>query len=200
MANPLIATKATGVLTTQDRKDINKTINQANTNKDGVATNVSAIAAQVASFTPTPTVKEITTIVELTAAQIVGSAEGDIGHTDGAVLVAAPGAGYVLEFISAMLIYDYSGAAYTDGSNDIVINIGSSGTQLAVVKSIAKSFLLGASEDKIYLPYSEYSGGVGLPVPTGAALSIAGTAFAQPGAAAGVLRVHITYKVHTTSL
>ena len=99
-----------------------------------------------------------------------------------------------------MLIYDYAGAAYTGGAHDIKINIGSSGTQLAVTKSIATSFLLGASEDKIYLPYVEYSGQVGLPVPTGAALSIAGTAWTQPGSAAGVLRVHITYRKHTTGL
>src|SRR4051794_32041880 len=35
-------------------------------------------------------------------------------------LVAAPGAGYVLEFISATFIYDYT-AAFTESSDDIAV-------------------------------------------------------------------------------
>jgi len=155
---------------------------------------------QTEGISLTDNVTQYTELVTLTATEIVGSDAGDIGHVDGAILVADPGTGYVLEFIGAVLIYDYAGAAYTDGGNDIVVNLGSSGTQLAVTKTIAKSFLLGAASDKMYKPYVEYSGGVGLPVPTGGAISIAGTAFAQPGSAAGVLRCYVTYNVITTGL
>ncbi|MBA7700398.1 hypothetical protein ES703_109112 [subsurface metagenome] len=148
----------------------------------------------------TPNVNQFTILTTLTATEIVGNDEGDIGHVDGAILVAAPSSGYILQYIDALLIYDYDIVAYTGGSNDIVIQLGSSGTQLAVTKAIAKSFLLGASGDKIYSPYKEYSGQVGLPVPTGAAISIAGTAFAQPGTAAGVLRCYVTYNIIKTGL
>jgi len=148
----------------------------------------------------TTNVTQFTELVTLTATEIIGTDPGDLGHADGAILVAAPAGGTVLQFVSAILIYDYASAAYTDGGNDMVINIGSTGAQLAVVKTIASSFLLGASADKMYTPYVEYSGGVGLAVTAGEALSLKSTAWTQPSTAAGVIRCYITYNVITTGL
>jgi len=145
----------------------------------------------------TPTVEEHTDIVTLTATQIVGTAAGDVGHVDGAILVAAPAAGYVLEFVSAMFIYDYATAAYTGGADDIVVQVGASGTQVTVSGAITGAELLEAAADKL-LQLNAIA--TELAPAAGSAISIAGTALTQPGTAAGVLRVHVTYKVHATGL
>ena len=48
----------------------------------------------------TDTVSQIySTEVTLTAAEIVGTAAGDIGHANGATIVAAPASGFALEFL-----------------------------------------------------------------------------------------------------
>ncbi|GAF75528.1 unnamed protein product, partial [marine sediment metagenome] len=39
--------------------------------------------------------------------KIVGTDAGDLGSTGGAILVAAPGAKFVAQFITALVIYDY---------------------------------------------------------------------------------------------
>ena len=49
--------------------------------------------------------------INLTAANIVAM------NTTPVEVVPAPGAGYVLEFISAALIYDYDTATYTGGGD-----------------------------------------------------------------------------------
>jgi len=54
----------------------------------------------------TANVTEFTVLTTLTATQIVGTAAGDIGNANGAILVAAPSSDYALEFVSAVLIYD----------------------------------------------------------------------------------------------
>ena len=169
-------------------------------NLTGVGTIGSGKISSTGGISLTANVTQFTVLTTLTATEIIGTDAGDLGHADGAILVAAPAGGTVLQFVSAMLIYDYASAAYTDGGNDLVINIGSTGAQLAVVKTIASSFLLGASADKMYTPYVEYSGGVGLPVLAGEALSLKSTAWTQPSTAAGVLRCYVTYNVITTGL
>jgi len=111
--------------------------------------------------------------------------------------VAAPAAGYVLEFVSAMFIYDYATAAYTGGADDIVVQVGASGTQVTVSGAITGAELLEAAADKL-LQLNAIA--TELAPAAGSAISIAGTALTQPGTAAGVLRVHVTYKVHATGL
>ena len=136
------------------------------------------------------------TSTTLTAAEIVGTAAGDIGHAAGATLVAAPGEGYVLEFISAILIYDYATAAYTGGGDDNVIQNGDGAVALST--TIAGADLLEAAGDKIVqvnaLAASDQALAENKPI------TLKGTALTQPGTAAGVLRAHVTYRVHTTGL
>lgn len=142
----------------------------------------------------TATVREFTTIVTLTATEIVGTSAGDIGHASGAILVAAPSSDYTLEFVSAVFIYDYLTAAYTGGGDDNVIQLGTV-TQSA---PIAGSDLLESSGDEVVMltPLAA----VDLPMTVGTTINLQGTALTQPGTAAGVLRVHITYRLHTTGL
>ena len=132
--------------------------------------------------------------VTLTATEIVGTAAGDIGHASGATLLAAQGAGTVVEFISAVLIYDFDTAAYTGGGNDLVIKQGST----TLTAAIAAADLLGASGDKIAQVTQLSASDQALTANTG--LSLVGTAYTQPGTAAGVLRVKLAYRVHSTGL
>lgn len=142
-------------------------------------------------------VKEYNTEVLLTADEIVGTDAGNIGHADGAILVAAKGTGYALELVSAVLIYDYDTAAYGGGADDCTIQIGVNGTQIASTDTITGANLLEASADAILRLGCIATE---LVLVDNSAISLAGTALTNPGTAAGVLRAHITYRVHTTGL
>lgn len=137
-----------------------------------------------------------TVLTTLTATEIVGTAAGDIGHASGATLVTNASSAYTLEFVSAVAIYDFDTAAYTGGANDLVIAIGSGGAAISGVCSTAN--LLGAAGDKIvyFTPLSTAA----VPMSVGTGISLRGTAFTNPGTAAGVLRVYTTYRVITTGL
>lgn len=126
---------------------------------------------------------------------IVGNAAGDIGHAAGAELVPAPGAGYMLEYLSCMLVYDFATAAYTGGGDDLHVLYPGFATVSGVVTA---ADLLGAAGDKIQVLYHLSAAGIVVPVNVG--LSIASTAWTQPGTAAGVLRVRTHYRVHATGL
>lgn len=129
--------------------------------------------------------------VTLTADEIVGTGAGCIGHSAGAVLVAAPGEGKVLEFVSAVLSYNFDTAAYTGGGDDNVIQLGTT----AVSPVIAGADLLEASGDKIVQVTA--IGDADVALTANSALNLHGTALTQPGEAAGTLDVFITYRVHT---
>ena len=132
-----------------------------------------------------------TATVTLTAAEIVGIAAGDIGHAGGAVLVAAPGAGKILEFVSAVLSYDYATAAYTGGNNDLVIRQGTT----AVSAAIADADLIGDSADDI--AYVNALSSADIKLTANSTINLAGTAYTNPGTAAGTLKVHVMYRVHS---
>jgi len=127
--------------------------------------------------------------VTLTATEIVGTAAGDIGHSAGAVLVAAPGTGYILEFVSAVLSYDFATAAYTGGGDDLVVRQGTT----AVSAPIAAADLLTDTADDI--AYVNALAAADIKLTANSTLNLAGTAYTQPGTAAGTLKVHITYRV-----
>jgi hypothetical protein len=129
--------------------------------------------------------------VTLTETEIVGTAAGDIGHSDGAILVAAPGTGKVLEFVSAVLSYTHDTAAYTGGGDDNVIQLGTT----AVSPAIAGADLLEAAGDKIAQVTA--IGDADVALAEDEPLALHGTALTDPGTAAGTLDVFITYRVHT---
>ena len=112
-------------------------------------------------------------------------------------LVAAPGAGYVLELISAMLIYHRDTATY-GGGGDVTINY-SGGAAITTTIVAANSF--GAAGDKIFsFNKLNAAGGYTMPVNTAIVITNATAAFTDPGNAAGVGRLHISYRIHTTNL
>jgi len=132
--------------------------------------------------------------VTLTATEIVGTTAGDIGATAGAELVAAPGAGKVIEFISAALIYDYDTAAYTGGGNDLVVRHDAT----AVSAVVTSANLLGAAVDKIVV--ADKLSAASIVLVENKNLNLFSTAWTQPGTAAGALRVKVAYRIHTTGL
>lgn len=138
----------------------------------------------------------ITEQITLTATEIVGTAAGDLGHANGATLVAGVSSAYAMEFVSAILIYDFDTAAYTGGGNDLVVCIGSGGATLSGATTAAN--LLGAAGDKIVSVYPLTTAGNPLSVGTG--LSLKSTAWTNPGTAAGVVRCQVSYRLHKTNL
>lgn len=133
-------------------------------------------------------------LTTLTATEIVGTAAGDLGHAAGAIIVAAPGAGYALEFISAVLIYDYDTAAYTGGAgDDLIMQQGTT----TISAAVATADLLTAAADKI-VSLPKLATDVALT--ENSTLNLHSTEVTQPGTAAGVIRVHVQYRVHTTGL
>jgi hypothetical protein len=132
--------------------------------------------------------------VTISAAEIVGTSAGDLGHADGVELVAAPGAGYALQFVSAVVIYDYDTAAYTGGAgDDLTVYINS----VAVSGAIATADLITKAGDTV-IGLNELTTDKVLGVNSN--INLACTAVTQPGTAAGVIRVKTTYNVITTGL
>ncbi|MGI9065968.1 MAG: hypothetical protein ACR2HX_06140 [Pyrinomonadaceae bacterium] len=135
--------------------------------------------------------------VTISSANITGTAVGQLGHTNGVVLVAAPGARKALEFISAVVILDYATAAY-GGAGTVQVNYAAGGNQTSLSASAANS--IGGAADKMALLLVSTPGGGGQ-LTANAGLNLTSSiAFTQPGTAAGVVRVKIAYRVHTHGL
>ena len=165
--------------------------------KDGAVTSTGVNSA-VGGTTISTNVVEYTTEVTLSTTEIVGTSAGSLGHADGAILVAAAGAGTALQFVNAVLVYDYDTAAYTGGAgDDLVVNIGSGGAQVSVSGAIATADLITKAGDTVINLSSltnDYVMAVNSPI------NMTATEVTQPGTAAGGIRVLVTYRVVTTNL
>lgn len=130
--------------------------------------------------------------VTISAADIVATTAGKFGHAAGFPLVADPGAGKVVELISAVVYYKYDTAGYGVGGNT-TININGGAALTGVV---ANSALCAATADKVnqFVPLS--TAGNALTVNKGLNL-VTASAFTQPGTAAGTLKVFVNYRVLT---
>ena len=133
--------------------------------------------------------------ITISAADIVATTAGKLGHAAGVPLVADPGADYMAELVSAVLIYDYSTAAYTAGGNLTINENG--GSALTGVISAANS--LGAAADKI-VTFNPLAVAAANRTANKGLNLVAATAFTQPGTAAGVVRIHIQYRLHKLGL
>ena len=131
-----------------------------------------------------------TATVTLTPTTIVGTDAGDLGHASGVELVAAPGAGYILEFVSAVLSYDFGTAAYTGGGDDLVIRQGTT----SVSAAIASADLLGDTADDI--AYVNALSAADIKLTANSNLNLKSTAWTNPGTAAGTCKVHVQYRIH----
>jgi hypothetical protein len=133
----------------------------------------------------------------ISAADIVATGVGKLGHANGYPLVAAVGTHNVPEFISAVLVYDYDTAAYTDGG-DITVNLSGGGA--AQSDPVASADFAGAAADKVVVVRPP-TAAAGVAMVENAGLNlVAATAFTNPGTAAGVIRYAVMYRVHATGL
>jgi hypothetical protein len=165
-------------------------------NASNIGVNTSEISALDAKIVTLEGNTTITEIITLDVFDIANTTVGSIGHVDGAIIKVTPSSDYFMEFISAVLIYDYDFAAYTGGSNDLKFQLGSSGTQVAVSSAISDANLTTAAGDKIVRVSSIPTE---LPITVGTTLSLAGTAYTA-GTAVGKIYVHVTYRITETGL
>jgi len=111
-------------------------------------------------------------------------------NTSPVEIVPAPGAGKVIEFVSAILATYFNTAAYTGG--DVVsIAIGGGGNSVSSTVSTANCF--GAVANRITMLSASGPG----PCAEDTALVIKADAdFTDPGTAAGTGKVIVTYRIH----
>lgn len=108
-------------------------------------------------------------------------------------VIAAPGAGLAIEFLSAVIVHDFAGAGYT-GGGDITFKYASAATVSSTV-SAANSF--GASSDKATQCVAlDTAGGVAMSANTALQITNASGAFTDPGTATGIGRLKIAYRLH----
>ena len=128
----------------------------------------------------------VTAVVSITSPQILALAASP------KVVVAAPGIGYALHFVSAVLICDSTGTAYANGSALSIAYDGGADQSSTIA---ATMFTAG---DKIYnFERLNAANGLTQPVNTALVLKAAGAEFIT---GTGVARLHITYNVITTGL
>lgn len=131
--------------------------------------------------------------VTLTAASIVGTAVGDIGHADGALILANQGAGKFTEVLGIVVRYNFDTAAYTGGNNDMVVRSGAS----AITAAFTDTNLITAADSRTGHWPLLATPVVSSVVVDNNTINIKGTAFTNPGTAAGTLDVYLTYRVIT---
>ncbi len=117
-------------------------------------------------------------------------------NTVGKTLVAAPGAGKVIEFISMLLIHDFGVAAYTGGGT---INVLHDATVVSNVIAAASAF--GSAADSMaFCVALDTANGIILAANKALNLKCNTGDFTDPGTAVGVGRVKVAYRVHDTGL
>jgi hypothetical protein len=110
-------------------------------------------------------------------------------------LVAAPGAGKVLEFVSAVFIYDYA-AAYTETADNLAVRY-TDGSGTVVSLTLETTGLLDATADKISTikPLA-----TDVLMTANAALVLHNTGDGELGGTGSPCRMKVAYRVHTTGL
>jgi hypothetical protein len=136
-------------------------------------------------------------IATISSANITGTSAGQLGHAQGVSIVAAPGSAYALEFLSAVVILDFATAAYTGGGTGLSFTYDTGGATLSTVVTAANS--VAGAADKIAVVQAVVPTNNQLVANKGINL-VAQAAPTNPGTAAGVLRVKVSYRVHVTGL
>lgn len=127
--------------------------------------------------------------VEVTSAELLAL------NSTPKTLVPAPGAGKVLEFISAILILDYESAAYATNGDLTVQN--ETGTALSNTVLLAN--LLAATADKMVRLVALDTADTGVVLLENEAIQL-GCATGDPVTGDSPLRVKVAYRVHATGL
>lgn len=132
----------------------------------------------------------------ISAANIIGTSSGQLGHANGYVLVPSYGADKVVELVSAILINEFDTAAYTAGGNT-TINISAGGAAMSGLVSNAN--FIQASADKI-IQFVPLAATFNVLVADKGLALVTASAPTNPGTAAGVFHYRVMYRVHSTLL
>ncbi len=127
----------------------------------------------------------------ISAANIIGTSAGQLGHAQGVVLVPAAAAGSANILLSSVFAMDFATAAYTAGGNTTV-NISGGGSALTGLVNTT-TFIQAASDviiNLVPLAATNLSYGAGA---NGLAL-VTTVAPTNPGTAAGVINWQVTYQ------
>lgn len=120
-------------------------------------------------------------------------------YTTPKTLVAAPGAHNVIEFVGATFLYDYATAAYANAGNNMTIKY-TDGSGAAVSGTLSGTGFLTATADTVakVIPVAvAATAATGIEnKPLVLAMASADPNGGAGGAAAGVVRVKITYIIH----
>lgn len=113
-------------------------------------------------------------------------------------LVAAPGAGYVLEFISATLLFDYT-AAYTETADNMAVKY-ENGSGAAASEDIEATGFVDATADTITFARKKLDGIVAKTGAENKALVLHNIGDGEYGGgnASNAVRVKVAYRVHAT--
>ena len=123
---------------------------------------------------------------------IVSSAEILLLYTTPKELVPAPGAGKVIEFLSAVLFLDHGGTDYAAGGALVVQTVTGN---VAVSDAVAAATLVNGATD-LYVVAQALSAEVALDVNQGLELTNADAVHTTGN---GILRVHVAYREHDFS-
>jgi len=128
---------------------------------------------------------------QITKANIIGTAAGQLGHANGVVLVPAAPAGCINELISLVAAMDFATAAYTGAAGNVTANISGGGAALTGI--VTGTILIQAAADIIIelVPLAAtkntYTAANGLALVCTAAPT-------DPGTAAGVINWVCSYR------
>lgn len=115
-------------------------------------------------------------------------------------LVAAPGAGKVLEFISAQLFLDYGSNALTESTDNLAIRFGD-GTGTIVSQAIEAGGFIDATADTMTNALPKIDAAAAKTACENKALVLHNTGDGEFGGNAGAdttMRVKVAYRVHST--
>jgi hypothetical protein len=139
-------------------------------------------------------VVDLTGVVQVAAVSIT-IAQMKTARATPVTLVAAPGAGYVLEFLGATFIYDYA-AAYTESADNLEIRF-TNGSGAIASTTLETTGLLDATSDQIrtWKPIATDITSV-----ADAALVLFNNGDGEFGGTGSPVRMKVAYRVHTTGL
>lgn len=126
--------------------------------------------------------------VSLTAAQVKAL------RATPQTIASAPGAGYVAEFVSAVLIMDYV-AAFTESADNLAFKY-TNGSGAACSDTVETTGFLGATSDQIRNAVAVKD----VTMVENAAIVLHNTGDGEFGGTGSPMRIKLTYRIHKTGL
>jgi hypothetical protein len=115
-------------------------------------------------------------------------------------LVATPGADYFIELVSAVLIYDYDTAVYSESADDLAIEYSTSGDDITAAIEMTGFIDQGGDMIMTVFPIHPQPANVATDIVNNAIRLINTGDGEYAGAGAGTMTVKVTYRIHKAGL